>query len=72
MEEGVVENRYPFRKVYTGVDKTIKRALPLSVVRQMLGLELSVIPYLDYARDMFLMSFFLRGMSFVDMAYNSS
>ena len=26
-------------------------------------------PALDFARDMFLMSFYLRGMSFIDMAY---
>ena len=26
-------------------------------------------PQLDYARDMFLLSFFLRGMSFIDMAF---
>ena len=26
-------------------------------------------PALDYARDMFLMSFYLRGMSFIDMAF---
>lgn len=26
-------------------------------------------PPVDYARDMFLMSFYLRGMSFIDMAF---
>ena len=29
VEEDIVENKNPFRHVYTGVDKTIKRALPL-------------------------------------------
>ena len=29
VDNEIIENRYPFRKVYTGVDKTIKRALPL-------------------------------------------
>lgn len=69
MEEGIIENRNPFRKVYTGVDKTIKRALPLSVIKKIIDLSLSETPALDYARDMFLMSFFLRGMSFIDMAF---
>lgn len=69
VEDEIIENRNPFRKVYTGVDKTVKRALPLNIIKKMIGLELSMTPALDYARDMFLMSFYLRGMSFVDMAY---
>ena len=32
-------------------------------------MDLSHCPSLDYARDMFLFSFYTRGMSFVDMAY---
>lgn len=69
VDNEIIENRYPFRKVYTGVDKTIKRALPLSIIKAIIGLELSMIPAIDFARDMFVMSFYLRGMSFIDMAY---
>lgn len=69
VEEGVIENRTPFRHVYTGVDKTVKRALPLPVIRKIKKLNLEDVPSLDFARDMFMMSFMLRGMSFVDMAY---
>jgi transposase len=69
VEEEVVENRNPFRHVYTGVDKTVKRALPLPVIKKIKALDLSLAPSLDYARDMFMMSFMLRGMSFIDMAY---
>jgi len=69
VEEDVVENRHPFRHVYTGVDKTVKRALPLPIIKQINALDLSRTPALDYARDMFMMSFMLRGMSFIDMAY---
>jgi transposase len=69
VEYEVVTNRSPFRHVYTGVDKTVKRALPMKVIRRINGLELWRTPALDYARDMFMMSFCLRGMSFVDMAY---
>ncbi len=29
IEEEIIENRRPFRRVYTGVGKTVKRALPL-------------------------------------------
>lgn len=69
VEEEVVENRNLFRHVYTGVDKTVKRALPLPVIKKIKALDLSLAPALDYARDMFMMSFMLRGMSFIDMAY---
>lgn len=69
VEDGVIENRMPFRRIYTGIDKTVKRALPLAVVRQIKDLDLSHAPALDFARDMFMMSFYLRGMSFIDMAY---
>lgn len=69
VEDDIIENRNPFRKVYTGVDKTVKRALPLPVIKKIKALDLSLTPALDFARDMFLMSFYLRGMSFIDMAF---
>ncbi len=69
VEDDIIENRNPFRKVYTGVDKTVKRALPLAVIKKIKALDLSLTPALDFARDMFLMSFYLRGMSFIDMAF---
>lgn len=69
VEEEIIENRNPFRHVYTGVDKTVKRALHLSVIKKIKALDLSLKPTLDFARDMFIMSFMLRGMSFIDMAY---
>ena len=69
VEDDIIENRNPFRHVYTGVDKTVKRALPLAVIKKIKTLDLSLTPALDYARDMFLMSFYLRGMSFIDMSF---
>lgn len=69
VDSEIIENRNPFRQVYTGVDKTVKRALPLPLIKKIVGLELSTTPALDFARDMFMMSFYLRGMSFIDMAY---
>lgn len=47
----------------------MKRALPLSIVKKIKVLNLSMTPALDFARDMFLISFYLRGMSFIDMAF---
>lgn len=69
VERDVIENRHPFRHVYTGIYRTIKRALPLGVIRKINALDLSPEPRLDFARDMFMLSFMLRGMSFIDMAF---
>ena len=69
VDDGIIENHNPFRHVYTGVDKTVKRALPLHTIKRIKSLDLSLNPVLDLARDMFIMSFYLRGMSFIDMAF---
>lgn len=69
VDNELIEQRNPFRRVYTGVDKTVKRALPLSMIKSIRSLDLCLSPPLDFARDMFMMSFYLRGMSFIDMAY---
>lgn len=69
VDQGAITNLHPFKRIYTGVDKTVKRALPLAAIKKMKILDLSRTPSLDYARDMFLLSFYLRGMSFIDMAF---
>lgn len=69
VENELTLQRNPFRHVYTGVDKTVKRAVPLSVIRAIRDADLSDNPLADYARDVFMFSFYTRGMSFVDMAY---
>lgn len=69
VEKGLTEQRNPFKHVYTGIDKTVKRAIPLTAIRRIKDLDLSLKPSLDFARDMFLFSFYTRGMSFIDMAY---
>jgi len=69
VEKELTEQKYPFKHVYTGIDKTEKRAVPLKAVKRIKELDLTLKPHLDYARDMFLFSFYTRGMSFIDMAY---
>ena len=69
VEKELVKQRNPFKHVYTGVDKTIKRSISLSDIKRMKNLSLSLRPRLEFARDMFLFSFYTRGMSFIDMAY---
>ncbi len=69
VEKGLTGQRNPFRYVYTGIDKTVKRAIPLKAIKRIKELDLSLMPSLDFARDMFLFSFYTRGMSFIDIAY---
>ena len=69
VEKGLTSQRFPFKHVYTGIEKTVKRAVPLKVIKQIKEMDFSMNPSFDFARDMFLMSFYTRGMSFVDMAY---
>lgn len=69
VEKELTPQRNPFKHVYTGIDKTVKRAVPLKVIRQIRNMDLTLTPMLDYARDLFMFSFYTRGMSFVDMAY---
>lgn len=69
VEKELTQQRFPFKHVYTGVEKTVKRAVPLKVIKRIKEMDLSLNPPADFARDMFLFSFYTRGMSLVDMAY---
>lgn len=69
VDQVITPDRRPFRHIYTGIDKTVKRALSLPELRKIKNINLDMFPDLDFARDIFLMSFYLRGMSFVDMAF---
>lgn len=69
VEKELVAQRCPFKHVYTGIDKTTKRAVPLQVIRRIRDLDLTRHPAADFARDIFMFSFYTRGMSFIDMAY---
>lgn len=65
----LVEQSNPFTEVYTGIDRTRKRAVPESVIAQLYKLELEEGTPVALVRDMFIFSFCTRGMAFVDMAY---
>lgn len=65
----LIRNASPFAEVYTGIDKTRKRAVPTSVITQLIRLELPEYSQLAFARDLFVFSYCARGMAFVDMAY---
>lgn len=69
VEKELIAQRNPFKHVYTGIDKTVKRALALDDLKRIKELDLRQNPTMDYARDIFMFSFYTRGMSFIDMAY---
>ena len=68
VSEGLTEDRHPFRHVYTGVEKTAKRAISSRVIRRIKDLPLPPDSPLEQARDLFLFSFYTRGMAFVDLS----
>lgn len=69
VEWGFGVPRNPFKYVYMGVDKTVKRAVSLDVIRMIRDIDLSGHPSLDFARKVFMFAFYTRGMSFVDIAF---
>ena len=58
-----------FAHVQTSNVRTAKRAINVKNIRKIENLELPTGSSLDKARDLFLLSFYLRGMAFVDMAF---
>lgn len=69
VENGLMRQCHPFKHVYTGIGKTTKRAVPLKTIRQIRDLDLTRKPLREYSRDMFMFSFYTRGMSLIDMAH---
>ena len=57
----IVEQTFPFKNVYTGVDKTRKRAVTETVISQLLSIDLKKSKALQFARDLFIFSFYTRG-----------
>lgn len=69
--EELVVDAHPFRPVYSKVRETSKRAIPAHYLQKLKALTLDRPgeENLALVRDLFLFSFYARGMSFVDMAY---
>ena len=68
VKKKLIIDRHPFSEVYTGVDKTAKRALPIQTVKDIKDLDFGEDTEMAFIRDLYLMSFDLRGISFVDLA----
>lgn len=69
VEQEFTQDHKPFRSVFTGMEKTLKRAISINDVKRINNLELSSRTNLELARDIFMFLFFCRGMSFIDAAF---
>lgn len=68
IDDGLCIDRRPFKRVFRGVDETKKRAINIDYLKSIKRLT-NLSQYEDFARDMFMFSFYTRGMSFVDIAH---
>lgn len=68
VDEGLTTDRQPFTHVFTTMTQTNKRAINIDVIRRISQLK-NLTAKEELARDLFLFSFYTRGMSYVDMAY---
>lgn len=64
-----LEQTYPFQSVYTGVERTRKRAVHEDIMVRLQKLDLTRSAPLAFSRDLFIFSYCTRGMAFVDIAY---
>lgn len=69
VRRGLAEQTFPFLNVYTGIDRTRKRAVGEHIISRLMRLDIPRDTPMALARDMFLFSFYTRGMAFVDMVY---
>lgn len=60
VQAGLTTDCHPFRPVYTGIDKTAKRAITKADITRIKEVDLSHRRTLSFARDIFLLSFYLR------------
>ena len=69
VKKGITYDKKPFCESFTGMEKTVKRAISFKELKKIKDLNLSHKPNLEFARDIFLFLFYCRGMSFVDAAF---
>lgn len=84
VKDGLIDRQRenPFQEVFTGVAKTRKRAVKQNVIKSLLQLKIKEVfsakrprnlkelkKSLTFSRDLFVLSFYLRGISFIDLAH---
>jgi integrase/recombinase XerD len=68
----VDRNHYPFHDISLKAEKTKKRAINKLLIKEILNLELEVGSSIWHVRNWFMLSFYLMGISFVDLALLSA
>ena len=68
VKSGAIADKKPFGHVFTTMTKTAKRAIPIQTIQKIAQAHITN-KNEALARDLFLFSFYTRGMSFVDIAY---
>jgi integrase/recombinase XerD len=70
IKEGLIDqSSYPFTSMIIKTTKTRKRAISMEAIKRIVDIQLPLGHTLAQARTYFLLSFYLRGMSFSDMAH---
>ena len=70
IKEGIIEETtYPFKNISIKSEQTRKRAVNKDVIIKVEGLDVSYDKNLKFFKDLFMFSFYNRGMSFVDLAF---
>ncbi|NDV58340.1 site-specific integrase [Bacteroides sp. 519] len=70
VKQGLVELQGGlFEHLFTKAIPTMKRAVSSNTISQINEADLSGYPSLEFARDMFMLSFYLQGISFIDLAH---
>ena len=68
VEQGFTPQCHPFARVYTGIAKTVKRAVNIDEILKIKAYRLPPHSIDDFSRDIFLFSFYTCGMSLTDIA----
>lgn len=70
INDNIVSDRfYPFKKVKIKQEQTVKRSLTKEDITSIKELDLTMSPDLQFARDIFLFSFYNRGMNYIDICF---
>jgi len=68
VKRGLTTQKSPFSNIFTRNDKTVKRAVSGDIIVKIKNIDLTSHKELELSRDLFMFSFYLRGISFIDMA----
>lgn len=69
IDDNLIAPDFPFKRINTSIEKTVKRAISIEAIRELKSMALDEPFSKAFSRDIFLFSFYTRGMSFVDIAF---